>query len=372
MYYIYMEDTDLDNIFKFGVKSEFSISYKKTFEIDGNKYINVEQYYESQKYYNPENENNMGLYTALLNADSISKVKMLAERKEKIPALAKKMVVNNKSDKRNIAELIDLYRDVEERENWEEIKLDVMYDGLKAKFEQNEDLKTSLLETDKKQLVFDLKKDNYWGIGKNNKGENMLGKLLMKLRTNLKEEQQEQDEETDDEDNQQDQQEIDEEDEEDEETDDEDNQQDQQEIDEEDEEDEEDESDDEEYLKKFDEDITKDHILKYHPEIVQNNYDEISALTKVIRDEENNIIDPIHQTIPILTKYERAKILGVRAKQLNQGSEPFIDLPENIIDGYTIAEMELEQKILPFIVTRPLPGGKKEYWKLRDLELIDY
>jgi len=126
-----------------------------------------------------------------------------------------------------------------------------------------------------------------------------------------------------------------------------------------------------EYVK-FDEDIRKDQILNYHNELVQSNFDEISALTKVVRNKEGIIVDPLHKTIPILTKFERTRILGLRAKQINNGDEPLIKIADNIIQGYIIAEMELEAKVLPFIVSRPLPNGKKEYWKLNDLEQIDY
>ena len=42
---------------------------------------------------------------------------------------------------------------------------------------------------------------------------------------------------------------------------------------------------------------------------------------------------------------------------------------ENIIDGYLIAEMELKEKKLPFIIRRPLPNQTFEYWKIKDLEI---
>ena len=51
---------------------------------------------------------------------------------------------------------------------------------------------------------------------------------------------------------------------------------------------------------------------------------------------------------------------------------PFVKVPENIIDGYIIAELELQQKKIPFIIKRPMPGGGFEYWHLRDLELISF
>ena len=131
-------------------------------------------------------------------------------------------------------------------------------------------------------------------------------------------------------------------------------------------------SDDEDYMEKFDEDIKNDVIRKYHPDLMQSNYDEISALVKVVRDEQGNIIDPIHNTIPILTKFERARVLGLRAKQINNGADPFVEVPSNVIEGHIIAQMELEQRVLPFIIVRPLPNGKKEYWRIQDLKLIDY
>jgi hypothetical protein len=41
-----------------------------------------------------------------------------------------------------------------------------------------------------------------------------------------------------------------------------------------------------------------------------------------------------------------------------------------MIDGYLIAERELKEKRIPFILRRPLPGGGIEYWNVRDLEQI--
>ena len=134
---------------------------------------------------------------------------------------------------------------------------------------------------------------------------------------------------------------------------------------------------DEEYLSdedyvKFDKEIRNDQILNYHNDLIQSNFDEISALTKLVRNKKGIIVDPLHKTSPILTKFERARILGLRAKQLANGADPFIKLSSNIIQNHIIAEMELEQNVLPFIICRPLPNGKKEYWKLQDLEQIDY
>lgn len=139
-----------------------------------------------------------------------------------------------------------------------------------------------------------------------------------------------------------------------------------------DDDDDDDDNDNELYLQKFDNEITKNYINEFHPECLIHNYDEISKLTVVVRDSNNIIIDPLHKTIPFLTKYEKARILGQRAKQIETGARPFVNVPENVIDSYIIAELELQQKRIPFIIRRPIPGGACEYWNLKDLEMISF
>jgi len=130
------------------------------------------------------------------------------------------------------------------------------------------------------------------------------------------------------------------------------------------------ESDDENYLQKFDIEEKKNYVNKYHPECITGNSMEIESLTKIIRDSKNNIIDSNHKTQPFLSKYEKTKILGQRASQVNGGAKPYIDVPKNIIDGYLIAQLELKAKKIPIIIRRPIPNGKSEYWKLEDLEQL--
>jgi len=136
--------------------------------------------------------------------------------------------------------------------------------------------------------------------------------------------------------------------------------------------DDEDEEYNESYLQKFDNEISKNYVDEFHPECHIHNYDEINKLTTVVRDSFGIIIDPLHKTIPYLTKYEKARVIGQRAKQIENGSKPFIRVPENIIDGYIIAELELQQKRIPFIIRRPIPSGGCEYWNIKDLEIISF
>jgi DNA-directed RNA polymerase I, II, and III subunit RPABC2 len=128
----------------------------------------------------------------------------------------------------------------------------------------------------------------------------------------------------------------------------------------------------ENYLQKFDNEINRNYIVDFHPECLNHNSDEVAKLSKVIRDENNIVIDPLHRTLPYLTKYEKARVLGQRAKQIETGAKPLVKVPENIIDSYVIAELELREKKIPFIIKRPIPGGAFEYWNLKDLENINF
>ena len=131
-----------------------------------------------------------------------------------------------------------------------------------------------------------------------------------------------------------------------------------------------DEDQEDDYLQKFDRELRENYILEQHPESISHNYDEIYNLAKVQRNKDNIIVDDLHKTIPMLTKYEKTRILGQRAKQINNGAKPLIPITPNMIDGYLIALKELEEKKIPVIIRRPLPNGASEYWHLRDLEIL--
>ena len=124
------------------------------------------------------------------------------------------------------------------------------------------------------------------------------------------------------------------------------------------------------YKTKFNEELRNEYLQKYHPEELHKTFDEIYKLSLVMRDENGTIIDMLHKTYPILTKYEKAKIIGLRVTQLNKGAEPYIKLERTILDNTLIAEKELREKKIPFIIMRPIPDGSAEYWNVADLEYI--
>jgi DNA-directed RNA polymerase I, II, and III subunit RPABC2 len=140
--------------------------------------------------------------------------------------------------------------------------------------------------------------------------------------------------------------------------------------DDEDDDDEDANKDSSEYFQKLKSSVRESYIDTYHPESLSHNYDEIQTLARVVRNSAGVIVDDLHRTIPIMTKYEKTRILGQRAKQINEGAPTFIKIDSTVIDGYLIAVKELEQKKTPFIIRRPLPNGGSEYWRVQDLEIL--
>lgn len=125
------------------------------------------------------------------------------------------------------------------------------------------------------------------------------------------------------------------------------------------------------YRTKFTDEMKKNHLASFHPEEIHKSFDEIYSLSIITRNPEGVIIDANHRTYPILSKYEKTKIIGLRVAQLNKGAEPYVTLKTKLImDNSLIAEKELHEKRLPFIIMRPLPNGKSEYWNVNDLEYL--
>ncbi len=74
------------------------------------------------------------------------------------------------------------------RRDWESVKRAIMSEALGAKFRQHEDLRALLLGTGDALLIEHTENDSYWGDGGDGSGRNELGRLLMKLREDLRDE----------------------------------------------------------------------------------------------------------------------------------------------------------------------------------------
>jgi len=143
---------------------EFSSEYETEFTMEGHTFKSAEHAFQA---YKAQTFGDMEIFQKILKAKSAQSAK----------AFGKKV------------------KDFDETE-WNAKREDVMREILRAKFTQNPELRKKLLETENKVLAEANPRDSFWGIGtsattsiaKNPakwKGENVLGELLMQLRTSL-------------------------------------------------------------------------------------------------------------------------------------------------------------------------------------------
>ena len=111
----------------------------------------------------------------------------------------------------------------------------------------------------------------------------------------------------------------------------------------------------------------EDDDLKLDEEECEYDYSEIYDEKK----EEPSVVVENSQriTLPKLTKYERVRLIGTRAKQISLGAKVMV----KNIDGLSpieIAKVELDHKMIPMKIKRILPDNKIEIWKLSELDTL--
>lgn len=72
------------------------------------------------------------------------------------------------------------------RHDWDAVRIGIMRDILCAKADQQEYVRRKLLATGERELIEDSWRDDFWGWGPNREGKNMLGKLWMEIRAELR------------------------------------------------------------------------------------------------------------------------------------------------------------------------------------------
>ena len=136
-------------------------------------------------------------------------------------------------------------------------------------------------------------------------------------------------------------------------------------IEEEEEEEKEDKEDDD-YIEEMTEDIIEKKMELSEKEECILDYDDMINIEDkklIIVEKEEKI------TINKLTKYEYVRILGIRAKQIENGAKIMIKYEGNLTP-VQIANLEIKEKRSPILIKRVLPSGKCEIWKLKEL-IID-
>lgn len=131
---------------------ELSNFYPCGFEDEGVYWPTVEHYFQAQKF---QGDQYAGYRELIRQSGSPQHAKMLG-RSARIPL----------------------------RSDWETVKEEVMLYALRRKFE-NPAMRRILLETKNRRLIENSPYDKYWGIGKDGRGKNRLGELLMKVRAEI-------------------------------------------------------------------------------------------------------------------------------------------------------------------------------------------
>lgn len=72
------------------------------------------------------------------------------------------------------------------RPDWDDVKVHFMRKVIRNKVLQHEYVRRKLLATGDRELIEDSWRDDFWGWGPNRDGQNMLGKLWMELRDDLR------------------------------------------------------------------------------------------------------------------------------------------------------------------------------------------
>ena len=105
-------------------------------------------------------------------------------------------------------------------------------------------------------------------------------------------------------------------------------------------------------------------------DITEKEFAEIDKECEIIRNREIITKDVQHKPVeitskngqivigpPILTRFEKARIMGARALQLSLGAPVFIEIPKNATTSLEIAMEELKQRVIPIVIKRTLPNG---------------
>nr|UXY86909.1 DNA-directed RNA polymerase I, II, and III 15kDa polypeptide [Cryptomonas paramecium] len=81
---------------------------------------------------------------------------------------------------------------------------------------------------------------------------------------------------------------------------------------------------------------------------------------------EKTLWSQFRTTLPYLTKFEKARILGARALQLSMGA-PLTIKANSETDVLELAAKELVERKIPITIRRYLPNGKYEDWRVDEL-----
>eukprot|EP01130_Rhizamoeba_saxonica_P013517 TRINITY_DN5775_c0_g1_i1.p1 TRINITY_DN5775_c0_g1~~TRINITY_DN5775_c0_g1_i1.p1 ORF type:complete len:253 (+),score=44.00 TRINITY_DN5775_c0_g1_i1:23-781(+) len=144
-------------------------------KIDGIRYTSVHHYVQCQKYlYDGCPSVNRAFARQIIKCSTGYKAYLMGNQFMKGTCKWKKV----------LSELVLKYqkRGIRLRDDWDIVKRNKMAIAMHELYKQNMDLRLLLKDTGKGLLVYDDKRNSYWGVGQDFRGKNVVGKLLMKIR----------------------------------------------------------------------------------------------------------------------------------------------------------------------------------------------
>jgi DNA-directed RNA polymerase I, II, and III subunit RPABC2 len=118
--------------------------------------------------------------------------------------------------------------------------------------------------------------------------------------------------------------------------------------------------------------IESSPYLELNNSNTNNNSNQINELIEDFDDlratYQSMITTRERKTIPILSKYERTRVVGERAIQISMGAPALVEVG-NLENPVDIAEKELREKKIPYIIKRVLPNGLIELWRVDELRI---
>lgn len=131
---------------------EFSNFAPFPIDLDGESWPTTEHYYQAQKFTDPELQQKI--------------------RAAENPIIAKRLADEHRGKM---------------RADWDAVKDDVMYRAVRRKFELHPQLRALLLATGDEPIAEDgPNNDTYWGIGRSGTGQNKLGRIIERIRAELR------------------------------------------------------------------------------------------------------------------------------------------------------------------------------------------
>mmetsp|Transcript_34416 Transcript_34416/g.67280 ORF Transcript_34416/g.67280 Transcript_34416/m.67280 type:complete len:136 (-) Transcript_34416:635-1042(-) len=104
----------------------------------------------------------------------------------------------------------------------------------------------------------------------------------------------------------------------------------------------------------------------FNPPSFSENNSEKDFLNVFLKKQKAFLNREKRTTLPFLTKYEKARVLGARALQISMGAPLMIEI-EGETDALDIAAKELLKRTIPITIRRYLPNGTFEDWDLDEL-----